>query len=179
MNSLRLPGSSPSWVDGDAPAKISTGMRLRAALWTAPASDCVPHSTWTRTAWARPVTWATPCAALSATISAGQVMSRGTGRPVAAAAASASRIAGWSLPKLANRYETPAVASASRSAALAVCMEGLVSVRRRAGAPELQRQDHGGERADCQGCEGLEAVKHVAATRSAEHCSPASEAKRG
>ena len=39
-------------------------------------------------------------AALSATISQGQVMNSGAGRPVAFASASASISAGWSLPRL-------------------------------------------------------------------------------
>ncbi len=116
MNSLRLPRSSPSWVNGEAPAKTSTGTRPRAALCTAPASACVPQSTCTSTACGRPETWAWPCAALIATISFGQVITAGTGRPVARAKAMASTSAGWSLPKLAKTWLTPASTSASRKA---------------------------------------------------------------
>ena len=102
MNSLRLPRSSPAWVNGEAPAKTSIGTRPLAALWIAPASAWVPHSTCTITACGRPETWAKPWAALIPTISFGQVTISGTGRPVARAAAIASTIAGWSLPKLAK-----------------------------------------------------------------------------
>ena len=116
MNSLRLPRSSASWVNGEAPATTSTGARPLAALWTAPASAWVPHSTWTRTACGRPDTWAKPCAALMPTISFGQVTMAGTGRPPARAAAIASTSAGWSLPKLAKTWLTPASSSASSSA---------------------------------------------------------------
>ncbi len=94
MNSLRLPRSSPSCVNGERPAKINTGARPLAALCTAPASDCVPHSTCTITACARPVTDAAPCAALSATISLGQVITCGIFFPVARASAMASIRAG-------------------------------------------------------------------------------------
>src|SRR5262245_60008670 len=123
MNSLRLPRISPSWVNGDAPAKINTGTRPLAALCKAPASACVPHSTWTRTACARPVTCAKPCAALSATISFGQVIRLGAGRPVPPASARLSMIAGWSLPRFAKMYETPASCNASINAVLAVYIE--------------------------------------------------------
>ncbi len=58
MNSVRLPGSSPSWVMGERPAKISTGTRPREALWMAPPRFWVPQSTCTRTACASPLTWA-------------------------------------------------------------------------------------------------------------------------
>ena len=50
MNSLRLPGNSPSSVYGEAPAKMSTGMWPRIALLTSPPRFCVPPSTWTMTA---------------------------------------------------------------------------------------------------------------------------------
>ena len=60
MNSLRPPGSSPSAVTGDSPAKISTGTRPLAALCTAPPRFWVPQSTCTSTAWASPLTWAYP-----------------------------------------------------------------------------------------------------------------------
>ncbi len=56
MNSFRPPGSSPPMVYGAAPAKISTGIRPRAALWTAPPRFCVPASTCTSTAWGSPDT---------------------------------------------------------------------------------------------------------------------------
>ncbi len=103
MNSLRLPFISPNWVKGEAPAKMRTGTLALETLWTAPASDWVPHSTWTMTAWARPETWACPCAAVSATISFGQVMTLGSRWPLARASAKASIMEGWSLPKLQKR----------------------------------------------------------------------------
>src|SRR6185437_2283360 len=80
----------------------------------------VPHSTYTSTACPCPVAWAYPCAALSATISLGHVITRGNFRPAPAPSASASRIGGWSLPKFANRYDTPHSVSASRNAVLVV-----------------------------------------------------------
>ena len=116
MNSLRLPRSSPSWVNGEAPAKTSIGTRPRAALCTAPASACVPQSTCTSTACGRPETWAKPWAALIATISFGQVTIAGHRPAGGAAAAIASTSAGWSLPKLAKTWLTPASTSASRKA---------------------------------------------------------------
>src|SRR5439155_18900121 len=90
------------------------------ALCTAPPSDCVPQSTCTTTACARPLTWAKPWAQDKATISVGQVRIRGIVRPLARASAMASTSAGWSLPKLAKRWVTPASVSASSSAVLAL-----------------------------------------------------------
>jgi hypothetical protein len=56
MNSVRLPGSSPSWVNGTVPAKTSTGTRPRRALLTIPPTFWVPESTCTMTACGSPVT---------------------------------------------------------------------------------------------------------------------------
>src|SRR5574337_760253 len=120
MNSLRPPVISPFCVNGEAPAKTSMAARPLAALCTAPASDCVPHSTCTSTACASPVACQKPWAALMPTISFGQVTTSGILRPVARASAIASTSAGWSLPRLTKRYETPASTSASRNALLAV-----------------------------------------------------------
>ena len=58
MNSLRLPGNSPSRVYGEAPAKMSTGMWPRIALLTSPPRFWVPPSTCTTTAWGWRVTLA-------------------------------------------------------------------------------------------------------------------------
>ena len=122
MNSLRPPGSSFSIVYGAAPAKTSTGARPRRALLIAPPMFWVPASTCTMTACGERLTSAAACAALSATISCGQTMSRGRSLslPSAFAWASASIRPGWSLPRFAKMYCTPASASASRNAVLVV-----------------------------------------------------------
>ena len=104
MCSLRVPRSSPSWVIGDSPAKISTGTRPRELLWIAPPRLCVPTSVCTRTACGSPLIWAYPCAALSATLSCGQSTNSGNWSrlPSRAAWLYASMIPVWSLPRLAN-----------------------------------------------------------------------------
>src|SRR5688572_8432143 len=66
-----------------------------------------------------------------ATISVGQVMTLGQGRFAARAVAMASMSPGWSLPKLANRYSTPASTRASRMAELAVYMAATLNAARR------------------------------------------------
>ncbi len=92
MNSVRLPGSSPSWVYGTVPAKTSTGARPRMALLTMPPMFWVPESTCTTTACGSPVTMAYAWAAESATVSCGQMISVGSSsaRPSALAWARAS-----------------------------------------------------------------------------------------
>ena len=122
MCSVRVPASSPSWVMGDSPAKISTGTRPLDALCTAPPRFWVPQSTCTMTACGSPLTCAYPWAALSATLSCGQRTSSGNAAsdPADAARAYASRMPVWSLPRFANAYLAPASRIASSRAVLAV-----------------------------------------------------------
>src|SRR5262249_1682177 len=73
--------------------------------------------------------------------SLGQVMTAGSGRPCARASAIASISAGWSLPKFAKIWETPASANDSRSALLAVYMAISRSLRQRVRDPAQQGEE--------------------------------------
>src|ERR1044072_7618752 len=68
-------------------------------------------------------------------------MTLGQGRLAARAWAMASISPGWSLPKLANRYSTPASVSASRMAELAVYMGATVVASR--ARDSTRNEDHG------------------------------------
>ena len=58
MNSLRLPGSSPSWVKGDMPAKMNTGTRPARGVVDGAGERLRAAFDMDETAWARPVTCA-------------------------------------------------------------------------------------------------------------------------